>query len=186
MNEQISNLFSNVTPRAKFGLGILMIIGLFLIWDYGQRVVTEKEIENRSVKAKLTALQTLRPDTDLDRLSVEAEALWASYESLLLQDETEGLNIATLQSVVIATLNGCGLEQVVANIEAEPTERDPAWIAYNVAVRARDTQNAFPICLSELAQLDVGLIVSDLTWRRGGNLQFELRAYSAADTAVPG
>lgn len=177
----LARLFEDVTPRAMLGLAGLFVIVLYLIIDTGGRIVGELEIENRILKSKLADLRDLETVDGLESRITEAESLWESYNSLLLQDETEGLNIASLQSQIIAALSACGLENVVANIDAGPVDGAPEWYAYNVSVRARDIKNNFVYCLEDLALLDIGLNISDISWRPlGGNLQFELTAYGAS------
>lgn len=185
MVSSFTNIFREITPRARLGLVVLLVIACIAVFDWGNRVVINQKLENTALKRKLVELEALRTEGDLTQLISDAELTWGAYETLLLQDETEGLNVAGLQSDVISTLTQCGLEQIIANVETEPKESDIPWHTYRVSVRARDADTQFPLCLDALAQLDIGLIVTALNWRRGGRLQFTLTAFSAPLVDTP-
>jgi len=181
MNEALKSLSRQVTPRVAFGLAVLVAIGLWFLWSRATTAIETLEVSVESVDQQIRQLRALEGVEGLDELRADIDSDLAVWESRLLAEETQGLNVVAMQTTLVGALNNCGLSRIEVQVETLQHEETEDYLIYEASVRANDPETRFPLCLQEIAASSLSLRITELIWTRTGTLIATFEGYGAAE-----
>lgn len=177
MNRLLQNLQDQINTRVIAGLLILALIGGFLFFDWALKRLDEVSVSVATLSRQIEQLKRLDASDVQEGLQEQLAADLDTYTARLIAEETDGLNLARLQSETLNTLAQCGLSGIRSDVSLETHSVYPEYTAYILDLRITDRGIRFPLCLRDLEASDLTTMITNLTWTRNGSLLLTLQSY---------
>lgn len=177
--EKLRNyLEQEMTPTLAIALACLVGLFAFLVIDSFSKYTVALEAKITDQKAELAQMRILAEQPALESESARLEHAFSNLSSLLLSEETEGLNSAHFQQLIRITLQECGLQNVSLSVVASEDPDVTGLKVYEATIRARDPMKMMARCVRDLSEMEVAANISFIRWSDTGLFQANILGYS--------